>query len=63
MPSTTSVLGTLVALAVIGAVTFLAYTKIVNGEAAVALYSTLIGGGGAGTLAVVAHQAGARSSK
>lgn len=58
-----TIIGGLVALAVVGAVTFLAYTKVVNGEAAVALYSTLIGGGGAGALAVVAHKAGAKSAK
>lgn len=47
-----AVLGTLTALAVVAAATFLGYEHVIDGQATVGLFATLIGGGGA----VVAHQ-------
>lgn len=50
--------GYVLALAVIGAATVLAWHGTINGEATVGIFATIIAGGGA----VVAHSAGVKSA-
>ncbi len=50
------ILATVTALALIGAVTYLASSHIIDGQATIAFFSTLIGGAGGGGIAIVAHK-------
>lgn len=54
-----TITGTVTALAVIAAVTVLAWHGTINGEATVGIFATIIAGGGA----VAAHAAGVASAK
>jgi hypothetical protein len=51
-----SILGTVTALAVISASTLLAHEHVIDGQAVVELFATLLGGAGGGAIAIVAHR-------